>query len=413
MKPNLVPVHPDAIRLDQPLPFALMDAEGVLLAHKGFLFSSRDELDMLLARGVSLYIDYADSEAYQRAYMGRLNELVIKNKTLGQIAGVQLSRNELDDGRADVEEESGSPDWLDYQVQANSVLRDTSSPQFLQRLVRLQKRLRQHAVRDPDAALFALFHLSASEIRLYSATHALLVSTMCGLAAREVLDWSTDEEQVLCLAALTMNIGMTELQDRLAQQLTPPSTEQRRQIDQHAQRSVDLLMQSGVNDPVWLQAVSLHHSIGPGPLGSREPGQRMARLVQRADMFAARLAPRASRVPTSPAAAMQASYFDESRQVDEAGAALIKAVGIYSPGSFVRLNTEEVAAVIRRGLNTTTPKVAVVINRDGMPVAEPVVRDTSQRDYRIVASVPHRELKVRLNLPRMLALIAATSQERL
>jgi ribosomal protein S16 len=109
---------------------------------------------------------------------------------------------------------------------------------------------------------------------------------------------------------------------------------------------------------------------------------------------------------------MQASYFDENRQVDEAGAALIKAVGIYSPGSFVRLNTDEVAAVIRRGANTTTPRVAVLINREGMPVAEPVIRDTSLRDYRIVASVPHREVKVQLNLQRMLALTTAGGSDR-
>ena len=130
----------------------------------------------------------------------------------------------------------------------------------------------------------------------------------------------------------------------------------------------------------------------------------MARLIQRADMFAARLAPRASRVPTSPAAAMQACYFDENRQVDEAGAALIKAVGIYSPGSFVRLSTNEVAIVIQRGVNTTTPKVAVLINREGIPTSEPIIRDTSQRDYRIVASVPHREVKVQIHLPRLLPL---------
>jgi ribosomal protein S16 len=139
----------------------------------------------------------------------------------------------------------------------------------------------------------------------------------------------------------------------------------------------------------------------------------MARMIRRADMFAARLAPRASRVPTAPAAAMQASYFDENRQVDEAGAALIKAVGIYSPGSFVRLSTNEVAVVIRRGANTTTPRVAVVINRDGIPTVEPTIRDTSQREHRIVASVPHRDVKVQLNLQRMLALTATPSSDRI
>ena len=141
--------------------------------------------------------------------------------------------------------------------------------------------------------------------------------------------------------------------------------------------------------------------------------QQIARMIQRADMFAARLAPRASRVPISPAAAMQACYFDENRQVDEAGAALIKAIGIYQPGSFVRLATDEVAIVIKRGLNTSTPRVAVLINRSGMPTVEPTIRETSTRDFRIVASVPHREVKVQINLERLLPLTATPASDRL
>ncbi len=109
---------------------------------------------------------------------------------------------------------------------------------------------------------------------------------------------------------------------------------------------------------------------------------------------------------------MQACYFDENRQVDEAGAALIKAVGIYQPGSFVKLATDEVAVVIKRGNNTSTPKVAVLINRSGLPTVEPTIRDTSQREYRVVASVAHREVKVKINLERMLLLTAAPSSDR-
>lgn len=412
MKPKLVAVNVDSIRVGEPLPFALMDADGTLLANRGYVIPSRQDLQALVGRGVSLYIDVADSEAYHRAYVGRLHDMVLRDQTLGKIAGAQFSRAELDSIRNDPDLAVGPPDWLDYQAQANSILRDFNSPQFLHRLVRLQKQLRQHTVSNPDGALFALFHLSASELRMYSATHAMLVCVMCGLAAREVLAWSAEQEQVLCLAALTMNVAMTDLQDKLAQQIPPPTPEQRQLIDQHTARSVEMLQKIGVSDRAWLEAVQHHHSVGPGSLSAKSEGQRMARLIQRADMFGARLAPRASRVPTSPAAAMQASYFDENRQVDEAGAALIKAVGIYSPGSFVRLNTDEVAAVIRRGVNTTTPKVAVVINREGIPVAEPVVRDTSVRDYRIVASVPHREVKVQLNLQRMLALTTTSGADR-
>ncbi len=406
MMPKLVAVSVDSIRIGEPLPFALMDAEGTLLAGKGYVITSRGELQGLVGRGVSLYIDVADSEAHHRAYVGRLHEMVLKDTTLGEIAGTQITGTELGSTRSDADVEDETPDWLDYQVQANSLLRDSRAPQFFQRLLRLQRRLRHQSLRNADGALFALFHLSASELRMYSATHAMLVSVMCGLAAREVLNWPAEEEQVLCLAALTMNLGMTDLQDKLAQQLPPPTPEQRRLIDTHAQRSITLLEQIGVNDSAWLEAIRFHHHVAPGPLAAKSEGQRMARLIQRADMFAARLAPRASRVPTSPAAAMQASYFDENRQVDEAGAALIKAVGIYSPGSFVRLSTNEVAVVIRRGANTTTPRVAVLINREGLPVVDPIIRDTSLREYRVVASVPHRDVRIQLNLQRMLALTA-------
>jgi hypothetical protein len=138
----------------------------------------------------------------------------------------------------------------------------------------------------------------------------------------------------------------------------------------------------------------------------------MARLIQRADMFAAKLSPRASRIPDSPASAMQSCYFDEVRQIDEAGAALIKAVGIYSPGTFVRLATNEIAVVIKRGLNTTMPKVAVLINRQGMPTGEPILRETSQAEFRIVASVPHRDVKVSYNLDRLLALTKTAAADR-
>lgn len=410
MSSNLVPVSIESIHIGQPLPFSLRDGAGTLLAHKGFVFQSRDELLIVVRRGFALYTDVADSEAYQRAFVSKLHSLVREDKLLGQIAGVQISRDDLDASRLDVVE--GPPDWLDLQVQANAILRDISSPQLLNRIDRLQLLLRQHAQRNPDGALFALFHLSSSELHLYSATHAMLVCVMCGLAAREVLNWPAALEQTLCRAALTMNISMTDLQDRLALQVEPPTPEQRQQIDQHAARSVQLLEHAGLADPLWLDAIRDHHSVAPGALAAKSEGQRMARLIQRADMFAARLAPRASRVPTSPAAAMQASYFDENRQVDEAGAALIKAVGIYSPGSFVRLSTNEVAAVIRRGANTTTPRVAVVINREGIPTVEPTIRDTSQREYRIVASVPHRDVKVQLNLQRMLALTAAPASDR-
>jgi HD-GYP domain-containing protein (c-di-GMP phosphodiesterase class II) len=406
---QLVPVSVESIRINHPLPFPLMDKNGVLLAKRSFVIDSKEDLADIAQRGGGLYIDASDSEAHHRAYVGRLHNLVRTGKSLGEIAEAKIT-SDLSANRDTQDDER--PDWLDLQIQANGLLRDSQPAHFMERLDRVYSQLSRHSRRNPDGTLFALIQLSATEVRMYSATHAMLVSVMCGLAAREVLKWSAEQETSLCRAALTMNLSMTSLQDQLTRQIEAPSPVQRKAIDTHAAKSAEILKEMGVTDTVWLDAVRDHHTQTPGPLQNRTPAQQVARLIQRADMFAARLAPRASRVPISPAAAMQACYFDENRQVDEAGAALIKAVGIYQPGSFVRLATDEVAVVIKRGMNTSTPRVAVLINRTGMPTIEPTIRETSTRDYRIVASVPHREVKVQINLDRLLPLTATPTSDR-
>ena len=407
---NLVPISIESIRIGSPLPFALRGEDGQLLAVKGFVVESKVDLDFIRGRGLNFFIDPVEAEGYQRALNGKLHEQIRKERTLGAIAGTQISADDLYGNRT--ETISDKPDWLDLQEQCNTLLHDKQPSQFPERLDRLQAALDKHARRNPDGTLFALIQLSATELRQYSATHAMLVSVMCGLAAREVLNWSLTEQDSLCKAALTMNLAMTHLQDRLATQLEAPTTEQLHHVGSHAEKSCAMLVQRGVTDPDWLGAVREHHDPAPGSLAGKTVAQRMARLIQRADTFAARLSPRAARAPTSPAVAMQATYFDENKKIDEAGAALIKAVGIYQPGSFVKLATNEIAVVVCRGANTSTPRVAVLVNRTGMPTTEHVVRDTSVREHRIVASVMHRDVKVKINLEKFLPLTVAPRQKR-
>lgn len=407
---NLVQVTNESIMIGQPLAFALRDETGILLARKGYVIGSRADLEAMRGRGLGFFVDVSESERHQKAFVGKLFELVRDDRPLGKIAQAKLTTRDLGVNRDYLGVDT--PNWLDLQVQGNRVLRDLNTVNFPDDLESLHTRLDRWSRRNPDGALFALFHLAATEFDLYSATHALLVSVVCGLAAREVLEWPERDQTTLCKAALTMNVGMTSLQDTLAGQRELPTSDQRQRIDQHPQRSAELLKKMGLHDPDWLEAIRDHHSTGPGALSSRTLPQRMARLIQRADMFAARLAPRASRRPDPAAAAMQACYFDENRQIDEAGAALIKAVGVYSPGSLVRLANNETGVVVRRGANTTTPRVAVLVNRDGFATGEHVVRDTGLREFRIVAGVARHECKVQFNLERMLALTSGPASNR-
>ena len=399
---NLVQVTQESIVIGQPLAFSLRDETGALLARKGFVIVSRDDLEAVRGRGQGFFVDVSESEQHQKAFVGKLHELVRDDRPLGKIAKAQLTTSELNVPRNRTL--GDELDWLDLQVQGNRLLRDLDGDHFADELERLQSRLSQQTRHNPDGALFALFHLASSEIQLYSATHSMLVSVMCALAARDVLGWPQEHEASLCKAALAMNISMTELQDKMASQNEAPTAAQREQIENHGQRSEALLRRLGVVDADCLEAVRDHHSTGPGSMASRTPGQRLARLLQRADKFAAHLSPRASRRPDSASAAMQAIYFDENRDTDEAGAALIKAVGVYSPGSLVRLTNQEVAVVVRRGANTSMPRVAVLVNRNGIPTGEHALRDTSVREFRIASGVAPTDCKVQIQLDRMLSL---------
>lgn len=400
---NLVEVNVNSIRLGEPLPFELLTERGVLLAHKGYVIHTRGEFMQWAARGITVCIDMDASDDRQRAYVGKLHDLVRAERPLGEIQNLKIAPADLFTSNVRPEKPD-RPDWVALQQRAHALLREPEHADFLERLDRLYQELRTAVQHHPDATLLALIHLSATELRMYSATHAMLVYVICHLAAREVLHWPEALDEPLGKAALTMNIAMTALQDQLARQAEPLTAAQIEAIELHPQRAFSTLLSQGVTDENWLLAVRHHHDRAPGPLARKKPPLRLARLIQRADMFTGRLAPRAARMPMPTAAAMQGCYFDEEHQVDEAGAALIKAVGVYPPGLYVRLASQELAVVVQRGRNTSTPRVAVVVNRDGLATGEPILRDTALPPYKITGSAPQREVRVQMPLERLLAL---------
>jgi hypothetical protein len=382
---NLVQVTNESIVIGQPLPFSLRDETGILLARKGYVIGSRADLESMRGRGLGFYVDVSESEKHQKAFVGKLLELVRDDRPLGKIAQAQLTTRDLSSNRDGTAVDAHT--WLDLQVQGTRLLRDLNTQNFPDDLERLHQQLDRLSRRNPDGALFALFHLAYSEVDLYSATHAMLVSVVCGLAAREVLQWPERMQDTLCKAALTMNIGMTSLQDRLATQREPPTAEQREYIAQHAQRSVDLLKKMGQHDPDWLEAVRDHHRTD-----RRQPGLALAGPAHRTPdparghlhgaAGAPRLAPAGRRHRRDAGLLLRRAPADRRRR-----RALIKAVGVYSPGTLVRMANNETGVVVRRGANTSTPRVAVLVNRDGFATGEHVVRDTSLREFRITAGV--------------------------
>jgi hypothetical protein len=77
--------------------------------------------------------------------------------------------------------------------------------------------------------------------------------------------------------------------------------------------------------------------------------------------------------------------------------ALIKAVGLYPPGDFVRLANGDAAVVVRRAVAGSAVQVASLLAANGKPLAGAPKRDTAVPDFAITGPLTDRK-----GLPRVL-----------
>jgi HD-GYP domain-containing protein (c-di-GMP phosphodiesterase class II) len=403
----VVSISIDSVRINQPVPFALRDAAGMVLVARGGTIGTEERRQQLIERGV--YIDITDADAFKKAVAGKMDSMVRDNARLGLIAKAEdevdaeaVARNMITQSRARRTDSQAT--WDGLAVKMATALREPSKSDFLERIDSIDDDLLSLLSGGADAALLSLIYSASTETQKYSARHALLVAVIVELAARQFDAWPVERRVPLRKAAITMNLAMTTLQDQLAMQESATSPYQREQIDKHAKQSAIALGDLGVTDELWLKAVELHHVSPPGPLATMGTAAQLARLIRRADVFAARLSPRKSRHAMTATAAARAAYLDENQQTDEAGTAIIKAAGIYPPGCFVKLATGEIAIVLKRGVRANAPLVASVIGGKGMPLSKPMVRDTRHKANEVTGTAPPHEVKVRLSVTELLQL---------
>jgi HD-GYP domain-containing protein (c-di-GMP phosphodiesterase class II) len=388
------------LRLGMTLPYDIYDAGGKLMFARGQILR-----DSPLVRGLvdgGAWVMSEDTMAYQRALAHKLDTLVMQDVSLADIAKADTSFR-MDAPLAPKAEQGPREAWSDLLLHTHTLLREAEPVDFPARAAQLRdaalKRLHAH----PDATLMLHVFESSHEFGDYSARHALLTLLLCDMVARQ-LQLDPKVIEALHGAALTMNYGAGAAHDRLAAQADPATSAQRQALASHGDRAAQRLAAAGVTDEVWLTAVRLHHEAGPGPLAARSDGEKLARLLRRIDLFGARLSPRRSRTAMSGAAAARAVFLDELGQPDEAGAALIKTVGLYPPGSIVRLANGEIGIVFKRGFSANEPLVAALIGKSGSPLSNPVPRDTRLAAQAIAASLAPAELKLRVNLEALLKL---------
>jgi hypothetical protein len=293
--------------------------------------------------------------------------------------------------------------WLALKTKAHVLL--NVSPRevdWLSKLDALCLAVREMTNQAPDASLYLLLQMAVTEAVGYSAHHALFCAVVAQLCA-ERMDLPAAEADALLHAAITMNVAISAEQDQMALQTTSLSEEQRRAIAEHPGAGVSILRDVGVSDPLWLGIVRWHHASSAAEAQEADDVVRLSGLLQRVDVFTAKLSRRKSRDGTNAMEAARAVCLDEDGRPDAVGATLLRVMGLYPPGSFVRLANGETAVVVCRAAKAHMPIVASLRRSDGAVLAQPVRRDTSRREYSIVGSLRWSEVKTVFRHERVLA----------
>lgn len=266
----------------------------------------------------------------------------------------------------------------------------------------IYQELAQVLATHPDDSLFVLVQMLQDPHHGYSATHALLAAATCLLIAPSA-GIAGAPLNALIQAALTMNIAMRQLQDQLVSQSQPLDVEQRLAIEQHPLDGAALLRKLGVMDMTWLSLVADHHETPDGqgyPRGKlvKDPLQHLLRM---SDLFIARISPRRTRRGLAPNIALRNLYLEMRDHSGELSALFAKQMGMYPPGSYVQLNSGELAVIMRRGERVNCPLAIAITDPLGAPLSSPPVRDTQTPAFAVKRFVYHEEVRVRVELARL------------
>ncbi len=388
---NLSPFSKQYLRMGEALPFPLRDGGGRLLLAANVRMDDAKTFAGLQA--AELFADDHESNEWRRRLGSALDTAMRQNATLQKIA----------DTRAPAERErSAGPakglgeQWGDLAAVLDITLRDLrADTPWMGRLLAVHERASRLAEQRPDSSLYHLVYTAGNGTERYSSNHGLLC-LLVAIEAANKLGWDTGLVNSLSMAALTMNTSMRRLQDQLAASDLPVSAASRSAIAEHAEQSAVMLQEAGVADPDWIEIVRLHHddSLKGLPLADLTPAQQAARLLRRVDIFTAKLSRRATRGPMSPVQAAREACLGPDGTPDEIGGALLKAVGLYPPGSFVELVNGEICIVVARGPRANLPVVAVLIGADGAHRGNAAQRDTNDRRFAVKSAVSAGKVRV-------------------
>lgn len=356
------------LSVGQPLPWDAYDESGVLLLRRGETVPSQRAIDRLIETGLFAQKEEFDSRDAAPAIEEKPSALQHIMDARRLLAGVFDQTPEAVDG-------------------------------FAARMDKLNQLVRGAC--DAHTAVSLASILLLQDVP-YTARHPIDVAVLAYTLAKEMaLDAET--QQATVAAALTMNIGMHEAQEKIETIRGPLNDKLMSMIRKHSALSVERLTRLGVTDRKWLTTVLQHHENSDGsgyPDGlSGDAIEIGAKIIGLADRYCAMVSTRLYRAPHKPNTALRDLYIKQGQKIDIVVAStLIRLVGIYPVGTLVRLKTSEIGVVTGPGNGPDTPAVHAVIGRSGAQLEVASHRKTHLADFAIedVLTVDKLSIPIRL-----------------
>lgn len=359
--------------LGEPLQWDVYDTTGHLLLGRGYVIDNAHQLESLVERG--LFIDLPHKQTETPHAVAQVRELP------SVLRFINLAHKRLE----------GLLFGLHTEAYAQA------------KILEVAKTVIYATNLNPDIAVACI--LLNQSVSSYAGRHSMDTAVVALLVA-QVMKKSTEEILTIVAAALTMNIGMLRQHDHFQDKQGPLTDKELELIKKHPEESVRLLQQAGINNPDWLTYVLQHHenedgSGYPGGLSGQAIAQN-AKIISLADRYCARVTGRTYRQPLLPSAALRGLFVEDSKTIDTHLAPyFIHELGMYPPGTYVRLHNGEIGVVTRKGKQASTPVVHALIGPRGALLSFPIQRDTAKELFAIREALHPEQADVRFSMQQL------------
>jgi hypothetical protein len=350
---ELVRIAPGALTIGRPLPWDVYDADGNILLRQGYVIQTDSQLEQLFERG-----------RFKPRKIERPQEETFEDTR---------DRNPFAD----------YPDLL-HSLEATLKAITDSDPSAQKRLLGLARMIERTCTESPDATL-ALVHLYSIGPVIHE--QILFYAILCQFIGRQ---FGLEEKRVAVLtaAALTANLGLVPIADKLNASNTVLNDEQRGVIRKHPERSIQALQAAGIDNKLLLTIIAQHHEQADGsgyPKGlSGTEIRPEAEILALAERYVAMITKRAYRQRMNVADARKLiANLADGKFRPAIPKALLQILGEYPPGILVRLENNEVGVVTRRPVRARGPFVKAIFGPRSNRYTGTFERDTSEPDFGI------------------------------